>query len=161
MRAFIFGHSRFPATFSQSAEAAVAEPIQNQKVTSSVLNRTVGRFGDKRVERENFGPQSVRRSAEVYARSPRLLAISALQNPAENVGRGRIGGGRGTGIQRSPAELRALSRDFAFTGAIGGTRARGFQTCVFNPRCRKYTARKWRTWERPATRATALMSAPA
>ena len=41
------------------------------------------------------------RSAEVYARSPRLLAISARQNPAENVGRGRTGGGRGTGIQRS------------------------------------------------------------
>jgi hypothetical protein len=46
--------------------------------------------------RENFGAEQARRSAEVCARRPWLLAISARQNPAENVGRGRTGGGRGT-----------------------------------------------------------------
>ena len=47
-------------------------------------------------------PRPGDRSAEVCARSPWLLAISARQNPAENVGRGRTGGGSATGIQRSP-----------------------------------------------------------
>ena len=63
--------------------------------------RAVGRFGDKRPERENFGFFPVRRSAEVVARSPWLLAISAGLQAAENVGRGRSGGGKGTGVQRS------------------------------------------------------------
>ena len=63
-------------------------------------NRAVGRFGDKEPERENFGCRAVGHSAEVCARSPRLLAISTGQNPPENVSRGRIGGARGTGFQK-------------------------------------------------------------
>ena len=50
------------------------------------------------------------RSAEVCARGPPQLVNSARQNPAEKVGLGRTGGGRGTGIQRSPLFLRNHSR---------------------------------------------------
>jgi len=40
---------------------------------------TVGRFGDKRAKRENLGPQQARRSAEVVARTPAVIAdLSAL-----------------------------------------------------------------------------------
>ena len=61
----------------------------------------VGSFRENRHERENFEPQSVSRSAEVFARSPRLLAILAHQNPTENVSGDWTGGGSATGIQRS------------------------------------------------------------
>jgi len=63
------------------------------------LIHVVGRFGDKRAERENFGPSPLRCSAEIYPRSPRLLAISAFQNRAENDRRIKTGGEGGIRTQ--------------------------------------------------------------
>jgi len=86
-----------------SREFAVLQNLQILK--RQARNDWVGvprRFGDNRL-RERIsdfdGLTAVRRFSR-YA--PPSLAISARQNPAENVGRGRTGGGRGTGIQRSP-----------------------------------------------------------
>lgn len=50
------------------------------------------------------------RSLEVCAQSAWLLGFYAARKPAENVARGRTGGGRGTGIQHSLTGLRAHSR---------------------------------------------------
>ena len=88
--------SRYPAIFLQSAEVGVTK---SDSKSVAYKNRTksakCGGLETNGPRERISGLERVRRSAEVYARSPWLLAISARQNPAEKIGRGRTGGGRG------------------------------------------------------------------
>ena len=82
-----------------AAAAATRNDVLIAGVAGLVSSREVWRNGaTERILRFNrpIG------SAEVFARSPWLLEISARQNPAENVGLGRTGGPRRTEIQHSP-----------------------------------------------------------
>src|SRR5687768_17789909 len=65
-------------------------------------------FADKAAGRENFEPQPPPRGAEVSAQTPRLLAISARQNPAENVGLGRTGGESGIRTHDTVSRIHAF-----------------------------------------------------
>src|SRR5215207_8291547 len=70
------------------------------------------RASDSRGQTENVGPQSGPAPVQRFGRKPlAFLGFSTLLPTAENVGSGRVGGGRGTGIQPSPLERGSAQPD--------------------------------------------------
>ena len=91
-----------PQYLCKVRRSASRKEIQNQSLTRTALNPRSAEVwrqtGREREFRASTGHVAVRR----FAREARgYWRFECAQNPAENVGRGRTGGGRGTGVQRS------------------------------------------------------------
>ncbi len=71
--------------------------------------REVGRFGDKRAERENFGVQPAHRSAEVSREEPPLLAIQRGKIPRRMLVAERLAEGEGFELQLQNAAYMKLA----------------------------------------------------
>lgn len=101
-----------PPTMIDAGPLAGAHPCKvrrwasTKEILNQVLTRTAMNPRNAEVPRQTSRDRvsGLSRCAQCggLCAKPRLLAISAPQNPAETFGRGRTGGGRGTGIQRSP-----------------------------------------------------------
>src|SRR4051812_20214025 len=86
--------------------SAPRKTIQIQRLMRTVLNRRSQEVWRQTGREREFRPRWNKCGAELRPYSLRLLGVYAGQNPAENVGRGRSGGGRGAGIQPSPVKQR-------------------------------------------------------
>ena len=98
-----FSRSRYPAIFLQSVEVAFRKTIQYQLLTRTVLNpgsRKVWRETGR--EREFRAPTRSAQCGGFAANACRYWRFERAEKRAEKVGHGWSGGGRGTGMQRSP-----------------------------------------------------------
>lgn len=92
---------------------------------------TIGRIGDKRAQRENFGTQSLWRSAKVCARRPWLLGFCARQTQRRMVVSEALAEGEELSSNTLPVDRRARgfsgvkarSAERSTSGIAGGSRS--------------------------------------
>jgi hypothetical protein len=101
--ALVSSGSRYPAIALQSAEVSITKrdstSVAYENRTKSAKCGGLEKTGREREFRSPMGSTAVRRFVRD---APSYWAFYVRSKPAENVGRGRTGGGKGTGIQPSP-----------------------------------------------------------